>query len=50
MTSLHRIERLARRGLIEVASDSTRAAEMAAEHLLGRGVQHFAIVGISGRV
>jgi len=36
--------------LSEVASDSVRAAEMAAEHLLGRGVEHFAFVGIPGRV
>ena len=41
----HRLSRLS-----EVASDSARAGEMAAEHLLGRGVQHFAFVGIPARV
>jgi LacI family transcriptional regulator len=36
--------------LSEVASDSFRAAEMAAEHLLERGFRHFAFVGVAGRV
>jgi LacI family transcriptional regulator len=36
--------------LSEVASDSIRAAEMAAEHLTGRGFRNFAFVGIPGRV
>ena len=36
--------------LSEVASDSAGAAEMAAEHLLGRGFRHYAFVGIAHRV
>lgn len=36
--------------LPEVASDSAGAARMAAEHLLARGVQQFAFVGLGGRV
>jgi LacI family transcriptional regulator len=36
--------------LDEVASDSRGAARMAAEHLLDRGLRHFAFVGLSGRV
>jgi LacI family transcriptional regulator len=34
----------------EVASDSARAAAMAAGHLLERGFRHYAFVGIAGRV
>lgn len=34
----------------EVASDSARAAAMAAEHLLERGFAHYAFVGVAGRV
>jgi LacI family transcriptional regulator len=34
----------------EVASDSHRAAQMAAEHLLDRKLRHFAFVGIPDRV
>jgi len=34
----------------EVASDSVRAAHMAAEHLLERGFRHYAFIGIAGRV
>ena len=36
--------------LSEVSSDSVGAARMAAEHLLERGFQSFAFVGIAGRV
>lgn len=34
----------------ELSSDSRRAAQLAAEHLLDRGFQHFAFVGIAGRI
>lgn len=34
----------------EVSSDSRRAAQLAAEHLLDRGFRHYAFVGIAGRV
>ncbi len=36
--------------LSEVASDSHGAARMAAEHLLERGLRHYAFVGVPGRV
>ena len=36
--------------LSQVESDSEGAAQMAAEHLLQRGFQHYAFVGIVGRV
>jgi LacI family transcriptional regulator len=36
--------------LSEVASDSSGAARMAAEHLLQRGFRHFAFVGVAGRI
>ena len=36
--------------LSEVASDSLHAAQMAADHLLERKFQHYAFVGIAGRV
>ena len=41
----HRLARLS-----EVASDSHGAARMAAEHLLERGLRHYAFVGVRGRV
>lgn len=34
----------------ELVSDSYHAAQMAAEHLLERGFQHYAFIGIAGRV
>ena len=34
----------------ELSSDSRRAAQLAAEHLLDRGFQHYAFVGIAGRI
>lgn len=37
-------------GLSEIASDSYRAAQMAAEHLLNRQFLHYAFVGTAGRV
>ncbi len=36
--------------LSEVASDSFHAAQMAAEHLLERGFNYYAFVGVAGRV
>ncbi len=36
--------------LSEVVSDSAGAARMAADHLLGRGLRHFAFVGVARRV
>ena len=36
--------------LSEVASDSYGAARLAAEHLLERGLRHYAYVGVHGRV
>jgi len=37
-------------GFSEVASDSRSAARMAADHLLQRGFQHYAFVGIAKRI
>jgi len=34
----------------ELSSDSHRAAQLAATHLLDRGFQHYAFVGIAGRI
>lgn len=38
------------RRVSELSSDSARAAELAAEHLLDRGFRHYAFVGIAGRI